>query len=155
MREGRRSAQMGKKGQSHHRWMVGGTVCFILNQGGWLGAWDGATAHGHDTHVQPLIAQCADTMIVLTDTGLHAQTGDPINMPVGPRGTWHTRMVVETVLSRLTTVCQSTKVGHRVWTYFRARVAWTMAAFNRLARWGLEIDDEDMVCLSIAEFSLS
>jgi hypothetical protein len=46
------------------------------------------------------------------------------------------------------------KGGHRVWAYFRARVAWTMAAFNLLARWGLEIDDEGMVRLSIAEFSL-
>jgi hypothetical protein len=41
-----------------------------------------------------------------------------------------------------------------VWANFRARVAWTMAAFHLLARWGLEIDDEDMVRLSIAEFSL-
>jgi len=62
--------------------------------------------------------------------------------------------LVATVLSRITTVFHSNKVGHRVWTYFRARIAWTMAAFNLLARWGLEIDDEDMVRLSIAEFSL-
>jgi hypothetical protein len=48
----------------------------------------------------------------------------------------------------------SKKVGHRVWAYFRARVAWTMAVFNLLARWGLEIDDENMGRLSIAEFSL-
>jgi hypothetical protein len=45
-------------------------------------------------------------------------------------------------------------VGHRVWAHSRARVAWIMAAFNLLARWGLEIDDEDVVRLSIAEFSL-
>jgi hypothetical protein len=47
----------------------------------------------------------------------------------------------------------SKKVSHRVWAYFRARVAWTMAAFNLLGRWGLEIDDENMVRLSMAEFS--
>ena len=70
------------------------------------------------------------------------------------RGTWNTRRLVETVLSMLTTVFQSKKVEHRVWAYFRARVAWTMAVFNLLARWGLEIDDENMVRLSIAEFSL-
>jgi len=93
-------------------------------------------------------------MIVLTDTGFHAKSGDPATMQVCPRGTWNTRMLVETVLSRLTTVFHSKKVGHRVWVYFRARVAWTMAAFNLLARWGLEIDDEDMVRLSIAQFSL-
>ena len=32
---------------------------------------------------------------------------------------------------------------------------WTMAAFNLLARRGLEMDDENMVHLSIAELSLS
>jgi hypothetical protein len=45
-------------------------------------------------------------------------------------------------------------VKHLLWAYFRARIAWTMAAFNLLAQWGLEIDDENMVRLSIAEFSL-
>ena len=154
MRAGRSPAQIGKQGKSNHRWIVGGTWCFILHQWGLMYAWDCATANVHDTHVHPLIAQFADTMIVLTDTGFQAKTGDPANMQVCPRGTWNTRMLVETVLSMLTTVFHSKKVGHRVWTYFRARVAWTMAAFNLLARWGLEIDDENMVRLFIAEFSL-
>jgi hypothetical protein len=93
-------------------------------------------------------------MIVLTDTGFHAATGDPANMKVCPRGTWNTRMLVETVLSMLTTVFQSKKVGHRVWADCRARLAWTMAAFNILAQWSMEVDDHDVVRLSIAEFSL-
>jgi hypothetical protein len=81
-------------------------------------------------------------MIVLTDTSFHAKTRDPANMQVGARGTWNTRMLVETVLSMLTTVFHRKPVGHRVWACFRARVAWAMAAFNLLAWWGLEIDDE-------------
>jgi hypothetical protein len=93
-------------------------------------------------------------MIVLTDTGFHAKSGDPANMQVCPRGTWKTRLLVETVLSMLTTVLHSKKVSHRVWTSCRVRVAWTMAAFNLLARWGLDMDDEDMVRLSIAELGL-
>ena len=132
MREGRSPAQVGKKGMSNHRWIVGGKLCFILNQWGLICAWDCATANVHDTHFHPLIA----------------------NMKVCPRGTWNTRMLVETVLSMLTTVFHSKKVGHRVWAYFRARVAWTMAAFNLLARWGMEIDEHEMIRLSIAEFSL-
>jgi hypothetical protein len=32
MREGRSPGQIGKKGKSNHRWIVGGKVCFILNQ---------------------------------------------------------------------------------------------------------------------------
>ena len=153
-REGRRSAQIGKKGQSNHRWIVGGKRCFILTQWGLICAWDCATANVHDAHFHPLMAQCDEQMIVLTAPAFHAKTGDPANMKICPRGTWNRRMLVETVLSMLTTVFHSKKVGHRVWTYCRARLAWTMVAFTLLARWGLEIDDENMVRLSIAEFSL-
>jgi hypothetical protein len=82
-------------------------------------AWDCATANVHDAHFHPLIAQFDEQMIVLTDTGFHAKTGDPANLKICPRGTWNTRMLIETVLSMLTTVFHSKKVGHRVWTYFR------------------------------------
>src|SRR5258707_9642867 len=64
MREGRSPAQIGKKGQSNHRWIVGGKLCFILNQWGLICAWDCATANVHDTHFHPLIAQFDDQMIV-------------------------------------------------------------------------------------------
>ena len=154
MREGRSPAQIGKKGKSNHRWIVGGKLGFIVNQWGLICAWDCATANVYDTHFHPLIAQFDGQMIVLTDTGFHAKTGDPANMKVCPRGSWNTRMLVETVLSMLTTVFHSKKVGHRVWAYFRARLAWTMAAFNLLAGWTMEIDEHEMVRLSIAEFSL-
>ena len=63
-------------------------------------------------------------------------------------------MLVETVFSLLTTIFRGKKVRQRVWEYFQARVAWTMAAFNLLAQWGLEVDDRDFIHLSIAEFSL-
>jgi hypothetical protein len=117
-------------------------------------AWDCATANVYDAHFHPLIAQFDSQMIMLTDTGFHTKTDDPVNMKVCPRGTWDTRMLVETVWSMLTTVFHSKKVGYRVWAYFRARIAWMMAAFNLLARWSLDIDDKNMVCLSIAEFGL-
>lgn len=32
IREGRSDQQMGKKGKSNHRWIVGGKLCLILNQ---------------------------------------------------------------------------------------------------------------------------
>ena len=64
-------------------------------------------------------------------------------------------MKVETVLSMLTVVCHLKKVRHRVWNYFRARLAFTMAAFNLMVQWnGLKPDDEGLVRLAIADFSL-
>jgi hypothetical protein len=154
MRAGRSPAQIGTKGQSNPRWIVGGKWCFLLHQWGLICAWDGAPAHVHDTHLQPLIAPCDGQMLILTETGFHAHTGDPVNMQVGPRGTWHPRLLVDTVWSMLTTVCHSKTMGHRVWAYCRARVAWTLAVFHLLARWGMAIDAHDMLRLSIAEFSL-
>ena len=155
IREGRSPRQIGKKGKSNHRWIVGGKLCFVLNKFGLIVDWDCATANVYDTQFQPLIKQFDQQMIVLTDSGFHAKAGDPENMKVCKRGTWNARMIVETVLSMLTTVCHFKKVAHRVWEYFQARLAFTMAAFNILAQWeGLEVDESGVVHLSIAEFSL-
>ena len=94
-------------------------------------------------------------MIVLSDTAFHAAAGDPTNLTRCPRGEWEERILVETVLSMLTFVCHFKKVMHRVWEYFQARLAFTMAAFNVLVQWyGLPPDEQGFVPLSIAEFSL-
>jgi hypothetical protein len=154
MREGRSPHQMGKKGKSNHRWIVGGKLGFVLNQWGLVCAWDCATANVYDAFFHPLIAQFDQRMIVLTDTGFHAKTGDPANMKICQRGMWNVRMLVETVLSMLTTVFHCKKMRHCVWAYFRAHLAWAMAAFNILAQWTLAVDDYGMVHISIAEFSL-
>jgi hypothetical protein len=155
IREGRSKQQIGKKGKSNHRWIIGGKLAFVLNQLGLITGWHCDTANVHDSTFQPLIAQFQDEMITLTDSGFHAAAGDPSNMKICPRGTWNVRMLVETVLSMLTNVCHFKKVGHRVWHYFQARLAFTMALFNLLAQWhGLQPDENGFVHLSIAEFSL-
>lgn len=155
MREGRSPQQIGKKGQSNHRWIVGGKLCFVVNQWGLVVDWACDTANVYDATFHPLIEQFDGQMIVLTDTNFHAKEGDPANMKVCPRGTWNVRMVVETVLSMLTTICHVKKVSHRVWKYFTTRLAFTMAAFNMLAQWyGRHPDEHGFIHLSIAEFSL-
>ena len=94
-------------------------------------------------------------MIILSDTAFHAAQGDPTNRKPCRRGAWNDRMLIETVLSMLTLVSHFKKVMHRVWAYFQARLAFTLAAFNVLAQWyGLSADDNGFVSLSIAEFSL-
>jgi hypothetical protein len=155
MREGRSEKQIGKKGKSNHRWIVGGKLCFVLNKFGLIVDWDCDTANVYDATFRALIAQFGEEMIVLTDSNFHAKEGDPTNLKLCPRGTWNVRMVVETVLSMLTGVCHFKKVGHRVWKYFKARLAFTMAAFNVLTQWhGFTPDENGFVQLSIAEFGL-
>ena len=62
---------------------------------------------------------------------------------------------METVLSMLTVVCHCTKVMHRVWASFHARLAFTMAAFHVLVQWqGFQPTASGFVPLAMAEFSL-
>jgi hypothetical protein len=71
------------------------------------------------------------------------------------RGEWQDRIQVETGLSMLTRVCHCTKVMHRVWTYFHARRAFTMAAFNVLVQWhGFQRNASGFVPHLMGEFSL-
>src|SRR5215475_13472850 len=155
MREGRSPHQVGRKGLSNHRWIVGGQLCLVVNRFGLVVAWDCATANVHDTTFQPLVQQVADQMLVLSDTAFHAAAGDPANLKVCQRGEWNDRILSETVLSMLTVICHFKKVMHRVWEYFQARLAFTMAAFNVLVQWhGLPAEVDGFVPLSIAEFSL-
>ena len=154
-REGRTANQIGKKGKSNRRWIVGGKLAFVLNQWGLVSAWECATANVHDTTFQPLVAQFEGEMIVLTDSGFHAATGDPANMKVCHKGEWNVRMLVETVLGMLTVVCHFKHMRHRVWSSFQAHLAAAMAVFNLLVQWhGLKPDNEGRIHLSIAAFSL-
>src|SRR6267142_2774050 len=113
MREGRSPQQIGRKGLSNHRWIVGGKLCLLLNQYGLVVAWACDTANVADNTFQWLIRQFEERMIVLSDTGFHAAEGDPSNLKLCPRGEWEDRMLVETVLSMLTLVCHFKKVVHR------------------------------------------
>jgi hypothetical protein len=104
MREGRSPQQIGRKGLSNHRWIVGGKLCLLLNQYGLVVAWECATAHVADNTFQWLIRQFEEQMIILSDTAFHAAEGDPTNLKLCQRSAWEDRLLVETVLSMLTLV---------------------------------------------------
>jgi hypothetical protein len=118
IREGRSPQQIGRQGLSNHRWMVGGTLCLMVNQYGLVVAWDCATAKVPDNTFQWLIRQFEERMIILSDTAFHAAEGDPANLQLCRRGEREERILVETVLAMLTVVCHVKKVMHRVWAYF-------------------------------------
>src|SRR5258705_3888853 len=86
MREGRSPQQIGRKGLSNHRWIVGGKLCLLLNQWGLVVGWACATANVADNTFQWLIRQVEERMIVLSDTGFHAAEGDPVNLKLCPPG---------------------------------------------------------------------
>ena len=130
----------------------------LLNHLGLIVGWACDTANVHDgtpETFQALVDDVADRMVVFGDTGFAKKDWSPANLKLCKRGEWNVRMIVETVLSMLTTVCHFKKVGHRVWSYFESRVGYTMALFNVLVQWhGLQPDENGFIRLSIAEFSL-
>jgi hypothetical protein len=122
---------------------------------GFVMAWDCATTNVPDKILQSLIWQFDKRMIVLSDTACPAAEDDPTNLKLCRRGEWNDRILVETGLSMLTLVCHFKKVMHRVWEYFQARLAVTMAALHLLVQWyGLPTDKHGFVPLSITDFGL-
>jgi len=155
-REGRSVKQIGRKGSSNRRWIVGGKLCLLLNHLGLVVDWDCDTANVYDgSAFQHLVTGVAEEMVVFADVHFGKKGSNPPNLRLCRRGQWNDRMMVETVLSMLTLVCHFKKVMHRVWSYFKSRVAYTMALFNLLVQWrDLQPDGNGLVHLSIAEFSL-
>ena len=155
-REGRSSKQIGKKGISNQRWIVGGKLCLLVNHLGLIVDWDCTPANVYDgSGFQHLVERVSHQMVVFADAGFAKADWVVPNLRICQRGQWNDRMLIETVLSMLTRVCHLKKVAHRYWSYLKTRLAFTMALFNLLAHWdGLPIDDDGFVPLSIAKFTL-
>jgi len=155
-REGRSERQIGKKGLSNRRWIVGGKLCFVLNHLGLIVDWEVDTANVYDgSAFQEIAERNAARMVLFSDEGFVKQDWHPDNVRICQRGEWNTRMIIETVLSMLTLVCHFKKVMHRGWAYFKSRLAYTMAMFNLLVQWdGIQADENGCVHFNLAPFSL-
>lgn len=132
IREGRSPRQIGRKGKSNWRWIVGMKLCWLLNDAGQVVNWAWDTANVADKVFLPLVTAYEDETIVLADTGFKDAAGIPANLKLCARGTWNERMLVETALSLVTMVCHLKKVFHRTRHYFQARLAYVVALFNAL-----------------------
>ncbi len=75
IREGRSVQQIGKKGKSNWRWIVGMKLCWLLNALGEVVAWDWNTANVHDQVFLPLVKQLEEESIVLADIGFNSAEG--------------------------------------------------------------------------------
>ena len=155
VRAGRNLHQVGKRGQSNHRWILGGKLGIVLNKFGLIVDWDCATANVHDQRFLPLLSNYDGEMIILTDTGFHRAKGDPANVKICKRGQWNVRMIVETTFSMMTTVWGSKTMRHNTWRGFEAHLCYIVAAFNILVQWNsVEPDEKGRFHRSIAQFVL-
>lgn len=131
-REGRSSAQIGRKGFCNHRWIVGIKLCWLLNSQGRVVAWDWATANVHDQTFLPMVARFAGQTITLSDLGFRHKDGTPENLKLCPAGTWPERILIETAFSMVTRVCHLKNIYHRAKEYIQMRLAFVSALFNVL-----------------------
>lgn len=155
-REGRSEQQLGKKGLSNKRWIVGCKLCYVINHLGLIVDWDVDTANVWDgTAFQDIVDRNEAYMALFSDEGFEKMDWHPENLKICERGSWNSRMIVETVLSMLTLVSHFKKVMHRKWAYLKSRLAFTMAMFNILVTWdGIRVDEQGRVHFSLAPFSL-
>jgi hypothetical protein len=155
-REGRSEAQIGKKGLSNKRWIVGAKMCYVINHLGLIVDWDVDTANVYDgSAFQDIVDRNAPFMVIFSDEGFQKKDWHPDNLRICHAGEWNSRMIVETVLSMLTLVDHFKKVMHRKWKYLESRIAFTMAMFNILVQWnGIQVDQDGKVHFSLAPFSL-
>ena len=155
-REGRSDQQIGRKGVSNRRWIVGGKLCFVLDHLGRIVDWECDTANVYDgSAFQHLVDKYRNDMVLFSNNGFRKNDWHPTNLRLCKPGEWNVRMVVETVLSMLTYVCHFKHMAHKAWRYFETRVGFTLAIFNILIQWhGFQPDEMGFVPLSIAEFSL-
>ena len=150
IREGRSPTQIGKKGLANHRWPTTDgqpqmasrwqALPCTVNHLGFITAWECDSAKVPDSRFRDVIERFNGKMVVLGDFGFHSAKGDPANLKLCRRGEWNKRMKVEIVLSMLTVVCHIKHMRHRVWAYFKTRLAYLMIAFNILVQWdGLDL----------------
>lgn len=147
-REGRSSKQIGKKGKSNHRWIIGAKLGLLCNGTGQVVSWQCDTANVYDAAFHPLLEGVQEKMIVLCDSGFYSRKGSPTNLKVCKKGKWNQRMIVETVFSLFTRVLNLKHLTHRTWNGLNARLAYVTAAFNICINWSGNVK------LSIKDFAL-
>ena len=157
-REGRTKGQVGKKGKSNGRWIVGIKFCPLLNGAGRIVDWDVEAANVHDGEFQRMLADYDEAK--MTDKGFHRSRkrgGDCANLLVCERGQCNVRktsllvrMIIETVFSNWVSVWSMKKVGDRKWPGIEARLAFACAAWNLVTDWATRLFGGDRASLSTA-----
>jgi hypothetical protein len=161
-REGRSEKQIGAKGLSNGRWIVGVKFCPLINSKGQIVDWDAEGANVHDSAFQRMLKEYEAGergMGIYVDSGFHKAAkrgGDCANLKVCQRGECNLRMLVETLFSQLVGTFNLKKTSQRVWARVEAKLACVAAAYNLLVSWAGQLSTEENghVRLSIAEFVL-
>jgi hypothetical protein len=131
-REGRSGAQLGRKGKSNGRWIVGAKWAVLINQRGEIVDWCWDTANAQDNTFRELALAYKDETIAFSDLGFRKQGCAAENFHYCQKGEWNDRYLIECVLSWMTEKFHAKHLYHRVDEYLEMRLGALAAAFNIL-----------------------
>jgi hypothetical protein len=131
-REGRSKKQIGKKGISNGRWIVGIKLAWLINDRGQVVDWAWDTADAPDNVFRELALLYNGQTITLTDQGLRERGAPPTNLKHCQRGKWNERFTIETNYSWLTELFDAKKLYHRTTKHLTAHLRYLAALFNCL-----------------------
>lgn len=133
-REGRSDAQLGRKGISNHRWIVGVKLAWLINQRGEVVEWQWFPANVSDQEFRDVVAWQNGQTIGLADSGfgVRADEDDSVAIKICERGAWNCRFLVETVFSLVERVFHAKKLTHRTARGIDVRLGFLAACFNCL-----------------------
>lgn len=132
IREKRSQAQVGRKGKSNHRWIVGVKYCLLINEDGAAVGWGWAPDNEHDQVFRPVALAFRDETITLTDSGFVEKGAVASNIKLCKRGEWNDRMLIETLFSLFTTLFHAKKIRQRAEKYIEAHLWYLTALLNIL-----------------------
>jgi hypothetical protein len=133
-REDASDSQIGRKGKSNGRWIVGVKAAFLINARGEIIEWAWGTANLPDNAFRELATDYRDESVVFADNGFRAQGADPANMRYCDHGEWNDRYVIERMLSWMNEVFHAKKIYHRSIEGIHMRIGAIAAAFNILLK---------------------
>ncbi len=102
-REGRSPQQVGKKGKSNGRWIIGVKRGWLINNAGKVVTWQWDTANVSDREFRDMPLAYKTATITVCDFGFREQDAPHENMQFCAKGTWSERFCIETDFSW---VCQ-------------------------------------------------
>ena len=151
-REGRTKSQIGRKGKSNQRWIVGIKFCPLMNGAGRIVDWDAESANVYDGEFQRMLVEYPGEG-TMTDRGFHRsgkRGGDCANLLICERGQCNVRMIIETVFSNWVRLWSLKKIGERRWPGIEARLSYACAAWNLVTDWATELFGGHQASLSTA-----
>jgi hypothetical protein len=131
-REGRSPKQVGRKGISNGRWIVGIKVAWLVNRDGAVVSWAWDTADTPDNAFREVGLAQDGRSIVVCDNGFRMRGEDNHNLKICARGTWNERFAIETTFSWLTELLHAKKIAHRAEHHITRRLAYLAALLNCL-----------------------